>query len=172
MVFVQNLLYLHGKRRGSCDASSNWKLDARRVNENLSIHAPRTINYYFIWRGTSGIGYIPKRRSHHRRVIRYFQSRTTRWGNGRVEGKGRGERGKGIDAILRECGKSNRVHEVYGPCIVRLLPIKFEKWYSRDSSLAGMIIKKERGKSRGREKRESGELIRSALAWCACFTVI
>lgn len=37
MVFVQNLLYLHGKRRG-CDASSNWKLDARRVNENLSIH--------------------------------------------------------------------------------------------------------------------------------------
>lgn len=37
MIFVQNLLYLHGKRRG-CDASSNWKLDARRVNENLSIH--------------------------------------------------------------------------------------------------------------------------------------
>lgn len=69
MVFVQNLLYLHGKRR-RCDASSNWKLDARRVNENLSIHAPRTINYHFIWRGTSGIGYIPKRRSHHRRVIR------------------------------------------------------------------------------------------------------
>lgn len=48
---------------------SNWKLAARRVNENLLIHTARTINYHFVC-GTA-IRHVrdwifPSVRSHHR----------------------------------------------------------------------------------------------------------
>lgn len=70
---------------------SNWKLAARRVNENLLIHTARTINYHFVC-GTA-IRHVrdwifPSVRSHHRcaTFARFSEPRTTRWGKDRVEG--------------------------------------------------------------------------------------
>lgn len=148
----------------TCCASRKWKfVDPHRADDKLPLLRLRNGDP-----ARPGLD-IPKRSFSS--SLRYFRSVLGTENDSvgkRQGGREQGQRGRGIDAILRECGKSNYEPGPRddGSCIVRLLFTAYKVWKMVSSRFqSGMIIKKEREKSRG-------GLIRSALPSCASFTVI